>query len=168
MSFPSTAQQRRPVPPRPAAAAQKPGMQKPAPAPAPVPRAAPPRPAIDPAMLGLINIISTLETVVEEETAALAARTQVDLESFSNRKSQGLMELNRAARNLEAMANHQLVAARLSGLREKLAVNQRALKLHLEAVREISSIVANAIREADSDGTYSESIRSPQAAYGYD
>jgi hypothetical protein len=166
MSFPSTAQQRRPVPPRPAAAAQKPGMQKPTPA--PVPRAAPPRPAIDPAMLGLINIISTLETVVEEETAALAARTQVDLESFSNRKSQGLMELNRAARNLEAMANHQLVAARLSGLREKLAVNQRALKLHLEAVREISSIVANAIREADSDGTYSESIRSPQAAYGYD
>ncbi|MDX2202968.1 MAG: hypothetical protein NW223_09465 [Hyphomicrobiaceae bacterium] len=149
MSFASTAQRR------------------PAPRPVPVPKA-PPRPGIDPAVQGLINIIQTLETVVEEETAALAARTQVDLESYSNRKSQGLMELNRASRTLEAMANHQVVAARLSGLRDKLSVNQMALKMHLDAVREISSIVANAIRESESDGTYSESIRSPTAGYGYD
>lgn len=165
MSLASTAQQKRPLVPSRAA----PATQKAAPAPqraaAPAP---PPRPAIDPAVQGLISIIGALETVVEEETAALAARTQVDLETYSNRKSQGLMELNRASRNLEAMANHQVVAARLSGLRDKLAANQMALKLHLEAVREISSIVANAIRESESDGTYSESIRSPNPGYGYD
>lgn len=149
--------------------AQRRPQPRPAPAPAltPPPRPAP-RPVVDPAVQGLINIIGTLETVVEEETAALAARTQVDLEGFSNRKSQGLMELNRASRNLEAMANHQVVAARLAGLRDKLAINQMALKLHLDAVREISSIVANAIRESESDGTYSETIRSPHAGYGYD
>ncbi len=166
MSLASTAQQQKRPMPRPGA--RPVAARGPAPAPAPVAAAARPRPSIDPAVQGIINIISMLETVIEEETAALGSRTPVDLESFSNRKSQGLLELNRATKTLEAMAGHQLVAARLSGLRDKLAVNQAVLKLHLDAVREISGIVANAIREHESDGTYSHTIRSPQSNYGYD
>lgn len=120
------------------------------------------------ALAALLTTIGMLEVVVEEETAALNARKQVDFDTFSQRKSQGLLELNRAMKILPVVANHRLVAERLASLREKLAVNQATLKFHLDAVREISTIVANAIRESESDGTYSQSIRNPSASYGYD
>lgn len=125
------------------------------------------RPA-DLALTGLINTITALESAIEDETAALKARGHVDLEAFNHRKQQGLMELNRAMRNLGNVANHKLVAARLASLKDKLAVNQATLKFHLDAVREISTIVANAIRDSESDGTYSQSIRGPATSYGYD
>ena len=35
------------------------------------------------------------------------------------------------------------------------------VKMHLEAVREVSTIVADAIRDAESDGTYSVSVGRP-------
>jgi hypothetical protein len=53
------------------------------------------------------------------------------------------------------------VAARLSALRISLEVNQRIVKMHLEAVREVSTILADAIQEAESDGTYSVSVGRP-------
>jgi hypothetical protein len=37
--------------------------------------------------------------------------------------------------------------------------------MHLDAVREISAIVTDAIREAESDGTYSRTIRKSGHAY---
>ena len=144
--------------------ASTPRQQSPA-RPMPPPRTGQPA---EQALTALLTTIGMLETVVEEETAALNAHKQVDFDAFSQRKSQGLLELNRAMKTLTTIANHKLVAERLSGLREKLAVNQATLKFHLDAVREVSTIVANAIRESESDGTYSQSIRSPNASYGYD
>lgn len=141
------------------------------------PRQNNPRPPARPAMAGLpaqhalaslLKTILMLESVVEEETAALNAHKQVDFDAFTQRKSQGLLELNRSMKTLAAVADHPLVVERLARLREKLSVNQATLQLHLDAVREISKLVANAIRETESDGTYSQSIRSPNASYGYD
>jgi hypothetical protein len=43
-------------------------------------------------------------------------------------------------------------------LRAKLDINSAVLRLHLDAVREISSAMAEAIRAADSDGTYSRPL----------
>jgi hypothetical protein len=45
-------------------------------------------------------------------------------------------------------------------LKSKLAVNQEMLRLHLEAVREISTTLADAIRHSESDGTYTQAISS--------
>lgn len=144
---------------------QRPPMQTKTQPVSPAPRPAP----VDPALQALLNTITGLEAVIDEETEALKTRGPVDLENFSNRKSQGLMELNRSLKQLEAMQNQKVVAARLDSLRSKLATNQAALQLHLEAVREISGIIASAIREQESDGTYSHTIRRPEAAaYGYD
>lgn len=126
------------------------------------------RPPADPVLESLIRTIVGLEAVVEEETQALQLRQPVDLDVFSNRKSQGLMELNRSIQHIDGPRHRTQLAPRLDSLRSKLAANQAALKLHLEAVREISGIIANAIREQDSDGTYSHTIRRPEAAYGYD
>jgi len=126
------------------------------------------RPLADPVIEGLLRTIVGLEAVVEEETQALQMRQPIDLDVYSNRKSQGLMELNRSMQHIEALQHRTQLAPRLDSLRTKLAANQAALKLHLEAVREISGIIANAIREQEHDGTYSHTIRRPEAAYGYD
>ena len=141
-----------------AAAAAKPAASMPARASAPT----------DPVVDGLIKTIVGLEAVVDEETEALATRQPIDLDTFSNRKSQGLMELNRSMRHIDGARHQELLAPRLTSLKAKLAANQAALQLHLDAVREISGIIANAIREQESDGTYSHTIRRQEAAYGYD
>lgn len=147
MSLASSPRQQAPTRPMPPPAAAKPSQQ---------------------ALASLLNTIAAIQAVVEEETAALNSRKQVDFDSFTQRKSQGLLELNRAMKSLSAIADHPTVIERLARLREKLAINQATLQLHLDAVREISTLMANAIRESESDGTYSQSIRSPGMSYGYD
>jgi hypothetical protein len=105
----------------------------------------------------LDRAIEYLGAVVEQETEALRSRAMIDLGEFNNRKNQGLLELNRALRGLDAGAASR-VGARLAGLRAKLDVNRALLKTHLEAVREVASVVSEAIRDSDSDGTYSSRI----------
>jgi flagellar biosynthesis/type III secretory pathway chaperone len=104
----------------------------------------------------LDRVIQRLEEVVDQETAALRTRSVVDLAEFNNRKSQGLLDLNKALRGADTA--DRMVAARLTRLRAKLDGNRAALQMHLDAVREISTVVADTIRDADSDGTYSQSI----------
>lgn len=113
----------------------------------------------------LDGAIQRLEEVVEQETAALRTRGVVDLNGFNDRKSQGLLELNRVLRGLDPSGTDTGLVARLAGLRAKLDVNHRALKMHLDAVREITGIMADAIRDSESDGTYSPSIRRAADAY---
>lgn len=112
------------------------------------------------AMLSLVEgAIERLEEAVEQETAALQNRTGMDLREFNDRKSQGLLELTRAMRHIEGGAPEPALVHRLARLRTKLEINSAALKMHLDAVREVSAVMADAMREAESDGTYSRSIR---------
>jgi exonuclease VII small subunit len=104
--------------------------------------------------------IQRLEAVVEQETQALRSRTAIDLKEFNDRKSQGLLELNRALRAFDGIAGDKAAQTRLSGLRVKLDANRAVLKTHLDAVREVAAVLADAIQDAESDGTYSPSIRS--------
>ena len=111
-------------------------------------------------MLSLVeSAIERLEEAVEQETAALQTRAGVDLREFNDRKSQGLLELTRAMRHIEGMAPEPALVTRLTRLRTKLELNSAALKMHLDAVREVSAVMADAMRDAESDGTYSRSIR---------
>ncbi len=109
--------------------------------------------------------IERLEDVVDQETAALKSRAPADLREFNNRKSQGLLELSRSLRYFQVAPPTNAVLERLAGLREKLDINQAVLKLHLDAVREVSTIMADAIRDAELDGTYSPSIRGVVNSY---
>lgn len=113
----------------------------------------------------LERCIARLEDVVDHETAALKSRAAVDLREFNNRKSQGLLELSRSLRLFQGAAPGKAVLARLAGLRAKLDINQAVLKLHLDAVREISTVMSDAIRDAESDGTYSPAICGVLKAY---
>lgn len=127
------------------------------------PRLASVKPAEDETgvLASLIRTIERLEETLEQETAGLRSRAPIDLKDFNNRKTHGLLELTRVMRHLDRGSLSPSVAARLSALRISLEVNQRVVKMHLEAVREVSAIVADAIREAESDGTYSVSVGRP-------
>lgn len=104
----------------------------------------------------LARAIDRLEEVVGQETAALRSRAKVDLKDFNVRKSHGLLELTRAMRLFPGSDPGQPLRTRLAELRRKLETNRAALAMHLEAVREISTIMAEAVQDAESDGTYSE------------
>jgi hypothetical protein len=47
------------------------------------------------------------------------------------------------------------VAKEIQKLRQRLERNRAVLEMHLEAAREVAAIIMKAIREAESDGTYS-------------
>lgn len=103
--------------------------------------------------------IQRLEDLIDEETAALRERKAIDLREFNNRKSQALYELTRSSRLVEDVTRDPETMARLKVLRGKLDFNQKVLKMHMEAVGEIITIMTEAIHEAESDGTYSLAIR---------
>jgi flagellar biosynthesis/type III secretory pathway chaperone len=107
----------------------------------------------------LHQVLQRLEEVVQQETEALQSRRVVDLQDFNTRKSHCLLELTRALRLIEGAPLDKVLVARLTGLRSMLEANRAVLKTHLDAAQEVSTIIADALREAESDGTYSLSIR---------
>lgn len=110
----------------------------------------------DDAAAGMLSAIARLEGVVDEETAALESRRPIDLDGTSRRKNRGLLELLRSTRAAGDLRRDPRISERLTELRHKLERNRSLLQMHLDAVREVSAIISRTIREAESDGTYSE------------
>jgi len=117
-----------------------------------------------PARATLISTIERLEEIIDIENAAYEARTPLDLDEINRRKSRGLLELTRAARQLpdagerpggDLLGGDRLAGERLAALRGKLERNQYLLSVRLAAAREVSGILDHALRAAESDGTYS-------------
>ena len=106
-------------------------------------------------MRSIFDAIDRLERLIDAETQALSACQPLDYREFNDRKSQILLELTRAARNLGDAELDATAASRLREVRAKLADNQAALATHLKAAKAISSLIAGAIRDRESDGTYS-------------
>jgi hypothetical protein len=107
----------------------------------------------------LLASLKRLEATVTAETEALLAHRPVDQETVNRRKSQSLLELTRLTRGLDPAELEPPVLDQLLRLRGALERNQDVVGLHLRAVEEISGIVADSIREAESDGTYSGHLR---------
>jgi hypothetical protein len=102
--------------------------------------------------------ILRLEEVIDQETEALRSRKSVDLKGFSERKNQALLELTRLMRHVQGGAGNPQLMERMAKVRAKLEINRALLKMHFEAVREIAEALSDAIRDAESDGTYSHTI----------
>ena len=111
-------------------------------------------PFSDPAVTALLSALARLEETIDAETAALEARSVVDLQEINRRKSRSLLELTRAARSLPQSADQALVD-RVAKLRQKLARNQHRISVHLAAAQEVALILNHVMREGESDGTYS-------------
>jgi len=103
--------------------------------------------------------IDRLEEVIDEETAALVARQALDLSEFNRRKSRSLLELTRLSRALSGRVLGAEAGARLRGIGGKLERNHDLLRMHLAAAQEVAGIISDALREAESDGTYSSDSR---------
>jgi len=104
--------------------------------------------------------LQRIEMLVDRETEALRARAVIDLRDSNNAKSQALLELELAARTLEGIPLDLDLIERIKALRTKLENNRAVLGRHLEAVREVANLIADAIRDFDWDGTYSQYIAS--------
>ncbi|WGD28568.1 hypothetical protein AncyloWKF20_12165 [Ancylobacter sp. WKF20] len=113
-------------------------------------------PAPTPATL-LLGLLDRLEDAIEQESEALRHRLPLDFDEMNRRKSRSLLELSRAARALPAALDGSALE-RLANLRGKLLRNQELLALHLAAAQEVASILGTALRDAESDGTYSISL----------
>jgi hypothetical protein len=114
-----------------------------------------------PMLKGMIEAaVDRLSSVVDEETDALRQGVNANLSAFNSRKSLGFMELSRALRLLEGGNPDPATARLLQDLGAKLEANRNVLKLHLDAVGEVASIISQSIQEADSDGTYTVAFRS--------
>ena len=104
---------------------------------------------------GLLAAIRRLETILEEETAALATGKKIDFDDFSARKSRSMLEFVRLMRARMHLGGEVEITEEIQRLREKLERNRSILEMHYDAVREVATIIVRAIREAESDGTYS-------------
>ncbi|MTI45902.1 hypothetical protein E1178_20045 [Roseibium hamelinense] len=99
--------------------------------------------------------------VVTSETVALRENPSTNLQSFEYRKSQALLDLTRARQAIPADALDSDIEDLLYQLRLALDDNMSLLSRHLNAVGEIAEMLAEAILEADSDGTYQQPIPEP-------
>ena len=103
---------------------------------------------------GLISAIRRLETIVEEETAALSTGKKIDFDDFSARKSRSMLEFVRLMRARMHLGAEVEITEEIQRLREKLERNRSLLEMHYDAVREVATIIVKAIKDAESDGTY--------------
>jgi hypothetical protein len=119
-----------------------------------------PRPqAAEPGQLPLaLIVIDRLADAVHRETLDLNGPGPVDYRAHSQRKSQGLLELSRLEATLARAQTHPRLGAALGDLLAKLDANQRLLHARLMAARAVAELVARAISDGLSDGTYSEQI----------
>lgn len=108
-----------------------------------------------PRLSRLASILSRIEETVDEETASIRTDMRFDLKASNARKSRYLYEFNKAVKGADAsqLASEQREA--ITRLREKLALNEAAIRAHLNAVAEVAALIQQAIQNAETDGTYS-------------
>ena len=106
----------------------------------------------------ILAAIERLIDVIERETRDLAGPGPVDYRAHSQRKSQGLLELSRLEPKLAGVRSHPRARAALAELLRRLDDNQKLLHARLRAARTIADVLARAIRDGQSDGTYSAHV----------
>ena len=98
-----------------------------------------------------------LEKTLDAENAALSNLNSRDLGEFCRAKTLSLLELQRSGSNAESTAPSSELAGRLQTLQQKLELNRWLLQIHVEAAREVTSVIMAVLRDSESDGTYSRS-----------
>lgn len=114
-----------------------------------------PATAAPPGVAALLAVVDRLESVLDAETEALKRSLPADMAEFGNRKRQGLLEMDRALRAASAGGPRPEVRERLARFAVAVERNRSALGTQLRAVRDIADIIAQTLRDAESDGTYS-------------
>ncbi len=101
-----------------------------------------------------LPIVERLRETIEAENRDIEQGRPVKYEAYSLRKNQGLLELNRLVPALRRATACGPLREALADLHVKLEINRRALAVQLKACAAVSEIIARAIRDGQSDGTY--------------
>jgi len=101
-----------------------------------------------------LPIVERLRQTAAAETEDIARGRPVPYEAYSARKNQGLLELNRLLPALEGATASGVLREALVDLAAALEMNRRALGVQLKASIAVAEIIARAIRDGQSDGTY--------------
>jgi hypothetical protein len=126
------------------------------------PSLAPPPPSNLAASVG--GILARLNSVISEEIVALNQHQVGELHAFTAKKNQLLFELTKALKSSSTEELQRIYAPQLQELRWRLDANKKLLAAHLEAAKEVSQTIIEAIRQADSDGTYVQSRRTSKSS----
>ena len=111
-------------------------------------------PSLSP-MAMMLPAVDRLRVALEEENSDIARRGRVDYGAYNLRKIQALLELKRLAPAIAGNPIGPLLHEALVDLQVKLEANRRMLRTQLKAAQAVADIIARAIRESQSDGTYS-------------
>lgn len=111
-------------------------------------------PSLSP-MAMILPAVDRLRKTLEEENEDIARRGRVDYHAYNMRKSQGLLELKRLAPAIAGNPIGPVLHDALVDLQAKLEINRGLLRTQLDAAQAVADIIARAIRESQSDGTYS-------------
>jgi hypothetical protein len=114
----------------------------------------PPRRAQSPAAAAALPIVERLVATIDAENHDLERGRRVKYEAYCLSKNQGLLELNRLVPALGGATIAGPLRDALNELHAKLEINRRALAVQLKACEAVSEIIARAIRDGQSDGTY--------------
>lgn len=112
------------------------------------------RRALSGAAAAALPIVERLIATIEAENRDLELGRPPQYEAYGLRKNQGLLELNRLIPALDRAIAAGPLRQALADLHAKLEVNRRALAVQLKACAAVSEIIARAIQDSQSDGTY--------------
>ena len=112
------------------------------------------RRAQSPAAAAALPIIERLVATIDAENRDLEQGSRAKYEAYSLSKNQGLLELNRLVPALGGATAAGPLRDALNELHAKLEINRRALAVQLKACHAVSEIIARAIQDGQSDGTY--------------
>jgi hypothetical protein len=101
-----------------------------------------------------LRLVERLRQTVTAETEDIAQRGPVDYAAYSLRKNQALLELSRLLPTLGGARSDLALSAALAGLNAEIEINHHALGIQLAAAVAVTDIIARAIRDGQSDGTY--------------
>lgn len=100
-------------------------------------------------------VMDRLDIVIADETRALARHDHRGLAEAARQKRQGLLELERLMRSLKGAIPSAEITTRLAKFREALDADKAALRIELDAAEAVAAIITRAMRDLESDGTYS-------------
>jgi hypothetical protein len=105
-----------------------------------------------------LPVVERLRRTAAAETEDITRGRPVPYEAYSVSKNQGLLELNRLLPALEGATPGGPLRDALVDLAGALDANRRALGIQLKASIAVAEIIAKAIRDGQSDGTYTAAL----------
>ena len=112
----------------------------------------------------LLRAIRRTQATIDDETTSLASGGGADHGEYRHQKDLCLLDLSRRAPAFVRPPDDPELMMALRELKEAIIRNQKMLRCHVNAARQVSAIIMKAISEEESDRTYSAALyrRSPK------